>query len=254
MKKIVFILVIIILVNAVSAELACSDRSKVEIDQNEIKLGSAKKINELGIGVALSDDSALGYRAELLIDAQSISLSNESSEINLISGKYSASAPNISSSSAIIKIDSESKTLELKDKAAIKGLVVMYFKFQNNLAEVLIGTKEIYLSSREKLSEKITLGNETYIIELFSASDSNAVVKVSKCETGEISEINQANNTTEAQQNSTNQTIQNNTEIRPENNTLNNTIQNNTLKNPQDNEEGFFQKIINWFKKILRIK
>lgn len=269
MKKEIFVLFLIILLPSltiVSAKIFCSDGSSVQSNQNEIDEYTRKEIN--GLRLALSESTEYNVlqttEVKLILEATLVSLTNEnpSQEIELSTGKYIVNFSNVSSLSSVkISIDGTSKTLIKNKLETIKSLPIILLTAQadspdTQSAEIIIGSQQIFLSSNEELSKKINVTNLTYFIELITASDTNAIIKVSKCKSGEILEekspnkTQEANNTTIFEANNTENT--NNTGVASENKTLNNTNQDETAnqQNQQENP-GFFKKIINWFKKLF---
>ena len=262
-KEAIILLILILVTPIVLGKPTCSDNSSVIWDQKEIKIGESKIINSLGIGLIDSDEVGALSRisANIAIDAKSFSLKNTSSseEIELLKGKYTVSLINVTSNSAGVKIDSELKDIEEGDFGTIKELIVVVIDADDsenaeNAVKLLIGSKQVTLSNNGELSNKISAGNTTYLVELTSASDFQASITVSKCKSGEILlisdnktiELNQTNQTTT---NSTGQvtiTIANET-----NSTITNQTINETVSNSSSVEIGFFRRIINWLKSLL---
>ena len=138
-------------------------------------------------------------------------------------------------------------------------------------ARVIVGAKKISLSNDQNPAEKTIFKNTTYLTELNSASQANAIISVSFCKTGEIiyeSEIKNTTetNTTQQTTNSTNTAVNNS---KTENATLddkqitveeankllnkksNNESDTNTNSSAQEAKSGFFGRIWNWFKGLF---
>lgn len=254
MKKEALALIILVLaISFASARInvTCSDGSKVNFDQDEMDIGLAKTINGLGIGLARTELRVFYKRvtAELLVDARRVELSNKTSsqEIDLLSGKSTVSFTQSSDSKATIKISDESKEIEEKDIVTIKGIIVMLADSKEVIdnetiaVKLIAGSKQMSLSNDLNPAEKAVFGNTTYLVELTSASESNGVVTVSTCKTGEISYENLANKTT------TNQAIASNaTEA------TNTTTNNATINNATTNEENSTQVTVAEIQERLR--
>lgn len=258
MKKEALALIILVLALSFASariNVTCSDGSKVNFDQNEMDIGAAKTINGLGIGLARTELRVFYKRvmAELLVDAKRVELSNKTSseEISLLSGKSTVSFTQSSDSKATIKISDESKEMEEKDIVTIKGIIVMLAESNNVIdnetiaVKLIAGSKQISLSNDLNPAEKATFGNTTYLVELTSASESNGVVTVSTCKTGEISYENLANKTT-----TTNPTTSNATEAT--NTTTNNATINNETTTDENNTESSRQVTVAEIQERLR--
>ena len=288
MKKEAFIfLVIILTIQIVSAKINCSDGGKVIWDQNEVEVGSSRIINGLGVGLTKAAENNViknsnvmrRLMADLILDARRVELSNKSSseEIEISTGKYTVSLDNSSSTTAKIIIEGESKEIEEGDVETIKNLFVMLGDLEESgedapKVKLIVGSKKLSLSSDEKPSEKETFDNRTYLVELISSSEgSNALIKVSTCNTGEIIEIKdapqQTTPTNQTQNNTTlNTTVQSNQtnngnestkqvtveEARERLKKLNETNSSNgTTVEKSDSNYSFFRRVINWFKKLF---
>ncbi len=278
MKKVAFILILIILaLSQVSAKISCSDGSQIIWDQDEIDVGSSKIIDDIGIGVAKAEERVFYKRVsvELIVDARRVDLSNKTSsqDIEIITGKYNIGFTEASEEKAKIKVDGESKEIEEKSIETIKNLIIMLIDSKNIIEQeaivvkLIAGSKQISLSNDQHPSEKVTFGNITYFIELSSASTSNAIIKVSKCKTGEIIEITEIINKTEDNSNALNITSVNETANNRANNTENESTKQVTVAEIRErlgklnetsdgnlSEQGklsLFRRIINWFKGLF---
>lgn len=257
------LMIILIQFQLVTAKIICSDNSTVSTDQEEINLGTSRSINGLGIGVIKTDEINVFRRviADLLIDTARVELSNQtlSQKIELLSGSYTVTLGNVSESTAKITIEGESKEITKDEEETIKGLITLLTKVEisevSTTAKLIIGAKKISLSNDQHPTEKLTFGTKTFIVQLSSASEANALVKVSKCNSGEISEIvtEIPKNQTQENKNQTNQSIINNTQIN--NNTLENNLTNQTQKGTiieqTPKKLSLWRRILNWFKRLF---
>jgi len=275
-KEIIFMLILFILISPVSAKISCSDGSQIIWDQDEIDVGSSKIIDDIGIGVAKAEERVFYRRVsvELIVDARRVDLSNKTSsqDIEIITGKYNIGFTEASEEKAKIKVDGESKEIEEKSIETIKNLIIMLVDSKNIIGQeaivvkLIAGSKQISLSNDQHPSEKITFGNITYFIELSSASTSNAIIKVSKCKTGEIIEITEMINKTEDNSNALNITSVNETANNRANNTENESTKQVTVAeirerlgklnetsdgNASQEKLSFLRRIINWFKRLF---
>ncbi len=274
-KKALILFLAILSISLASAKLNCTDGSQIVWDQDEIDTGSSKIIGEIGIGLARTVESAFYKRvsAELIVDARRVDLSNKTSsqDIEIITGKYNVGFIEASDEKAKIKVDGESKEVEEKSIETIKNLIIMLVDSKNIIEQeaiavkLIAGSKQVSLSSDKHPSEKITFWNVTYFIELSSASASNAIIKVSKCKTGEIIEITEMINKTEDTNQTSNATSANETNYEANNTENESTKQvtvaevrerlrklNETQSNGDTQEKlSFLRRIINWFKALF---
>ncbi|MDO8509179.1 MAG: hypothetical protein Q7S27_05855 [Nanoarchaeota archaeon] len=284
-KEIAIFLIIFISLSLVSAKPICSDGTTPDSSDDELEIGLSKVINGLGIGLTKTEERVFYKKvsADLIIDARRVDLSNSSSsqEIELLTGKYTVKFENSTDTNAQLSIDGESKTLEENEVETIKGLFVMVSNAEvteGGKVRAVVGAKQLTLSNTEKPEEKISFGNKTFVIELNTASTSNALLTVYKCLTGEISILtiqkNETNNETALNQSSQiNQTapVTNNESISENNssggrqvtveeanaiinNKSMNSSNNDTIiesQNPESNNPGFFSRLWNWVKGLF---
>jgi len=194
MKKrglLVFLLVILS-VNVVTASYGCSNGS-ITIKMDTLNIGEVEYIN--GINVGLASSSVIGM-VDLLIDAKSISLTNNSPsvEVGLISGNYDISLINITDDLVTLDVEGDEEEIEEGDVYCIDDLDVYMFNVEGEYpgedakVELLVGIKHLFLHSSNLASINNVEGIE-YLFE-FSSSESYAIIKVGKCEEGDIIEIN----------------------------------------------------------------
>ena len=126
-------------------------------------------------------------------------------------------------------------------------------------AQLIVGSQRIFLSNYDKLSEKITIDNSTYLVELISASDTDTTIMVSKCKSGEILELSKTSNKSNEinKTESTNTTLNQNITAKNSefNLTGNDTRKNETKDNSTEQQEkiGLFRKILNWISGFLKL-
>ena len=234
-KEALLLLIFILTITIASATYECSNSSEMTTDQEEININQRKSVNGLGIAVTYADEvAAIGrITAELLINAQKVLLSNStlSEEVKLLSKDYTVTLINASDSTASIDVEGDTESLEEGETATIEDAKVYLINAADSSGseetELIIATNQLSLDNNENQEKLITIDTE-YLIELFSASDSNAIIIVKKCTSGEFVEIS---DTLPPEINSTNVTITNTTGMNTT--TQNTTITNSTGENNQ---------------------
>ena len=117
---------------------------------------------------------------------------NNSISLELESGTYTVSLINATSDSAKIQIGSSSKILNEKETDTIGDLQVLIVEadLSNGIssAKIIAGKERIKLDSQANPRQILAFGNNKYGVELASASYNFAIISVSKCETGNLSE------------------------------------------------------------------
>jgi hypothetical protein len=237
------IFIFLFLTSTISASYVCPNDS-VKEDLRELNIGKSKNINGLYVGLFKADEiSALNrWSAELFIDAQSIILEDNTSVIyNFSDGSgYAVSMLNSSESNAVIKVESSSKIINGGEADTIGSLEVFVASVSGNYpgtasVNVLLGKKRLSLSNSNGYNEIITYDKKKYAIELYSASDDNAIVKVFRCnnESIGITEIVGVVNETKSVNETDNRTPNNQT---GQNSTDNETGVNATDTTPDSNE------------------
>jgi len=251
-KVLEFIILMVVLtasITSVSASYSCSNGSSISEDMDEIDTGEKQTIGGLGIGLIHAEDTAAFNRftAELMIDAKRVSLDNQtnSEEINLLSGDYNINLVNSTDENAIIKVGSSSKSVNKGESEKIGDLEIFLVSTEAaypNAVTLLAGKKIISLSSDENPSEIVTISNKDYAVELYSASDNSASIRVKKCNSGDITETKDA----PKEDNKTN-TSGNNISLSNNQTRINNqTSTNNTTQQEGNNSEGINRSIINF--------
>jgi hypothetical protein len=259
------LLLVLSIIPVSTAEISCSDGSEVVWDQREINLGSAKSINGLRLGVTKTEELNVIKRltVNLITEGTRVSVSNITDEkVDLSTGTYSVQITNATEDTAVISIEGSSKEVEKEEVKTINSVLVyltstVYTGDDSPKADLLIGVKELSLSNDENPTEEHILKNVTYIIELKSASDAQATLRVNKCKTGDIEEsieeeviVNNTEVTNTTEETNTTASTTNETEEVPSTNTSIN--QGNITTTPQETKEpGFFRKIANWFKNLF---
>jgi len=259
-KRVVFsfLFIALFLMAVVSGKYICSDKSEIITDKKEIMELDRKAVNGIGISVFKAEEfSALGeISAEVIVEAEKVSLSNETpSEIVEISGtEYIVSLVNATDDDAKIKIGGSSETFIAGESGTITGLEVVLVKSDSGLgvgsAEVIVGFKKISLSSEGSLSEIVLIGGKEYLVVLISSSDTDSIIEVSKCKTGnfveEVEEFKVEENKSLEINDTINETLR---ETELQNNETTESIDESEIKKE---EQGFLKRLINWLIKLFR--
>lgn len=256
MKKEAFLfLIIIFLIISVSAYYVCSDKSLVKDDSRKIKIGEAKTINGLLLGLANADESAAVNRmnAELIIDAQLANLTNQSNSasINFTDGKnHNIILVNSTESEANIKIDGNIKLIGEGEIIPAGDLQVCLLSLQGRYpgevnVSIMAGIGKISLSNYDNITKIATVYGKEYLIELSYASNEDAIIKVKRCDNEsakfiEIIDNSSLNKTEEGNNmnstlNETNKTNEDDYSSNQTNSTKNNS---NISQNEQKNKEN----------------
>lgn len=283
-KEALFILMLILAANLISAAVNCSDGSLPVWDEDEIDILSVNKINNLGIALTKTAESAYfqKFSAELIVNSARVILTNKTSseKINLHNINYTVSLSGATETTANIKVDDASKEIEKNEIYLIKDLSVLLTSLENTgdnapIVKLILGINKLTLTN-ENSFEKITITNETFLIELKSASDTNAIVRVYTCNSGLVELIQEQKTITQNQtlNNTINETIMNQTTNETNQNNLDeqnttqvtvaeireklkqlqeaNQTKNETTTNEQEESPGLFTRIINWFKNLFK--
>lgn len=229
MKKWVFLFVLFYAVSFVSSYYACTNNGTVVFDVEGLDEGETKVVNGLVLGLKESRDVPAIKRVDvhLFLDAQSALLTdNSSTEIRFMdSSKSNISLQNLTSSGAAIKIGSTTKTIDDGEIGTIGKLSVAVLSAEgeypgNAEVQVLIGKGQLQLSNVDNPGEVVTANGKKYSVEIFSASNEDATIKVGKCENSSL-------NITEI----ADPVINNTPSLNASNSTLNNSGQNNSNGN-----------------------
>ena len=191
------ILLVLFFMPFISAKAICSDGNSSVSDIKGIDVGEVGTIMSVKIGVINSDEALVfnRYTADVFIDSGKASVSNGTSkEILLNAGNYNVSFVSATDKKAKVKIGSDEGSVELEDYAVIGSLNVYLLSVEGasgddlGNAVVLIGVNKVSFSNDKNPSEILTIGGKKYLVELFSASDSEASFIVSSCGSGEVQE------------------------------------------------------------------
>jgi len=255
------VLAFVVLSSFVSAVYICSDGSQITRDSREIGEFTKKTIDDLGIAVIEAEETPAINRiaAEIFVEAEKVSLSNEtpSENIELAGTEYEVKLINATENMAKISIDGSSQEINEKEVTSLKGLRVVVVEadiqpVDQISAEVIVGVKKLDLSNSGNLSEIVTINGKNYSIELVTASDTSAEIGVSKCETGNIikeqeqinNTVNVTGNVTNINQTEGNGSSQNITNVTSQN--LTNATSNVTSNINEDKEKSSLFKSV-WF-------
>ena len=256
-KEVVTLLVLLLILPITTAEYICSDESEVEWDNKEIEVGSSKAIRGLRLGVIKTEEvGAINLiSADIIIEGTRVTLENNiSEEIILSTGTYKASLRNFTDTTARIIIDGSEKEITIKEIEKIKGVEVALTKIETETVKIIVGTEKVYLSNKDTQTKEYTAENKTYIIELSSASDSQATLKVNTCKTGKIQEVEpqETNNETIINETTTENNQTEEINITEKNETIINETTNTIQTIPeQERDLSIFQKFINWLKNLF---
>src|SRR3989344_300988 len=292
MKKRVFFVFVLILIiaGAEAVKYECTNKTIIQKEIEEITLGTAKFVNDLGVGVEFSREIPATRKvlAEIMLDAKRISLDSSRTKEDLVFFDKSTSVEfiNTSASNATLKVGGASINLEVGDYVETGSFGVKLSKIYLDTQKVdfIIGNKKIYLDNINYPNYKTKFGNNTFLVEIVSASLENAIIEVSKCKNSDIIEIiqnntlNQTSNFT-VQQNLTNNSTQNGTLNNTQGKCLIGNVKNETFcnsngvyENKRANELScgqnyectsnlchkgkcvkryFFDSIIEWFKSLF---
>jgi len=190
------ILLLAVSVNLISALYTCSNGGTFVEEVHEIDMWNRRTINGIGIGLIDADEiPALNkLTVELILDAKKVSLNNQtfSEDITVDGKEYTISLVNSTVSEVKIDIDGSSKTLVEKELNTINGLEVLLVSTESEYPResvILVGKEKVALSIPGNPSVIVKVSEKDYVLELFSASDNDATIKVKKCDKGNLTEI-----------------------------------------------------------------
>lgn len=237
MKKRAFLLLtmMILFINLVSAAYGCSNGT-LEEEINKIDVGEIENTN--GIGVGIIEGERDGLSVDILIDAKSLLLTNETSsiEVKLLSGNYDVELINLTEDSAAIKIEGDTEGIKKGETKKIDDLQVHLtdasgtYPGEDANVRLLVGIDNIFLHYNDLTKIKTINGTE-YLFEFFSSSSTNAIITVKKCEGGDLIEIAETEDNNDAEINQTTNQTQNETDT---NITDGGDIINDTLNDTED--------------------
>lgn len=192
MKRLLLFLMIILFVNVVSASYTCSSGPIVK-EKSVINIGQIDVIN--GVEIALFDSSR-AISADILIDADNVVLTNQSSsvEVELLSGNYDIKLMNLTVDSVGLRVEGDKKEIEKEKVELIGGLQIYVLSLEGKYpesdasAEFFVGVDYLFLHNTDPKTIKTINGTE-YLFELSSSSDEGAIINVEKCESGTLVEV-----------------------------------------------------------------
>ncbi|MEK6945387.1 MAG: hypothetical protein AABW63_01195 [Nanoarchaeota archaeon] len=190
MKKGVYILAIILVLTAsfASASYVCSDGNNLSKSREEIDLWKSRNLNGVYAGLTRGIETPVikQMEARLLLDSRSFTLTDNS----IVEGefvdltKYNVSLVNSTFSYAAIQINSETKAVDVGEIATMGGYKVFLAKSTGDFpgtgsVTVMVGKDELILPNSN--ATIITFNNQKFVLQLFSASQSSAIIDISKC-------------------------------------------------------------------------
>ncbi len=222
MKKGVYIIAIILILTAsfASSSYVCSDGNNLSTSREEIDLWKSNNLNGVYAGLTRGIETPVikQMEARLLLDSKSFTLTDDS----LIEGelvdltKYNVSLVNSTSSFADIKINSETKKINVGEMETIGGYKVFLAKSDGDYpgtasVKVMVGKSELNLPNSN--ATVITFNGKKFVLQLFSASPESAIIDVSKCinESAEITFVADAPAPVQPVANTTNTSVSNQT-------------------------------------------
>ncbi len=191
------VLLILIIINLVSASYECSDNSQIETDQGEINIEDKKSINRLGVGLIKSDETSVFNRfsAELIADAGKFTITDiiNSTEVELKKGTYTVTLLNLTNNIAKIKINSNSGTVEKGYAETVNSMIVYLSDTDGTYPGTatvngMVGVEKVSLTN-DAPAKVVSVNDVDYLLELYSASDTNAIIGVKTCKSGDLIKI-----------------------------------------------------------------
>ncbi len=192
-KEALLILIFIFTITITSAAYTCSSNGTIEEDQGKINIKKVEFINKIGIGVINTNS---GHATDILIDAKSITLTNEtpSIEVKLLSGNYDVDLISITENTVEIKIEGDKEEINKEEIKKVDDLQVYVtdvsgtYPGNNTFVKLIVGIDNLFLHD-DKLTELKTIGGIEYLFEFFSSSSNYAIMVVKKCDSGNLVEI-----------------------------------------------------------------
>lgn len=243
-RLIITFVFIIFIISMISASYKCVDNTDLIEDMGSLKLGEIDRINDITVGLSFTRDvgSKGLMEAEVYIDSKKVSLNDGNATTVKFSddANYSITLLNSSENTVAIKIGSDSKSLNTLDSMTIGGLSVFLINSVGDYpggspnVNILLGKSKLFLSSEKNPDEIIKFNGQEHLIELYAASDNEALITIKKCKNESVKIIQVADqiNSSINNTNQTNDSIINRTVV---NNTTNNTFQNGTANQSQNN-------------------
>ena len=195
MKRGVFFLLLIVLINSSTAYYNCSNGSIIEETKVVLRDGKTKTINVINIDLIGSSVTTI----EFLIDTEKVRLSNTSpsKQVGLGSGVYNISliSINVSENSVRIKVKSSTEKFNKGEIKKVSDLRIYVYDFQgpypgqNFYVNLTAAIDDVILSSKNQTFKKVINGSE-YLFNASSPDRDGATIKVMKCLNGKITLIN----------------------------------------------------------------
>lgn len=193
MKKevILVLMVLVLMVKIVSADYVCKDNTLLTENLADLKFGDKKNTNGLVIGLAGAEYQPVIKRmdAVVLVDAQEFTLTNDTPSLyGQFSDDvaYNISLVNSTYEEAAIKQGSETKTLIENETSVIGGVSVFLLNAEGDYpgepnVQGLVGKSSVNLSNKEEPIKIVEVDKKYYLLEIISASDYDALIKVRRC-------------------------------------------------------------------------
>jgi len=239
------LLVFLFFINLASASYLCSDNTTLTTDTREIDLGDEKTINGLIIGLVEVEERPATNRimARILVDSKlMIVVNNSSAQTGLFTDgtSYSISVVNITGEGINVKVGSTTKLMEIGETGSVDGKFISIINYVGTYpgwfnVSFMVGKNESYLASWEVMGEIFKINSKNYLVSLMSASNNDAIIKVSKCQNASMEIKELASNNSAPLNQSSNETAD-----------INNTsIDNSTIANNTGNVDGNGNESIN---------
>ena len=196
-KRGILLIGLIFFLNFVSASYECST-GVMTSDQDEIKLNGRTSINGVGIGLIDADEvpAIERYYAKMIIDAFRFELTDaeNSTEADMKEGIKTIALIRLADGNANISVDGNSGIIAKGEVMIIDSSQIYLYETDGVYPNGTATTKGIIgksvLETDNKNSTQIIVINEiSYVLELLSASESNALISVKKCKDSNASVI-----------------------------------------------------------------
>jgi len=211
----ILLIVFIMSIDFISATYSCSE-GVVNENLRELEIGDSKNVNGIYLGLSETNEIPAIKRieAKLFIDSVGIVLTDNSTlEVKFMDEEdYNVSLVSSTESQATIRIDGTNVSIDEGGTESDAGFEFFLASAEGDYpgtasVKIIIGKSKLFLSNTDKPAEIVSVEGNKYGISLFSASDNDATIKVSKCsgdaeliwtdeETEEETEINITENDT----------------------------------------------------------
>jgi len=227
--SLIFLAILLSLALVQATEYGCSNNTDISSRVKEIRVGESESIKGIGIGVTYADEAMIVGRmvADIMVDSEKVSLSiGSNTSVKLESGTFSIELINSTGETTTISVDGTSKEIEQDESESINSLIIFLISSTTSEsggeAEIIAGKEELNLDL-ENPSEIVVIEEEEYLVELSSASDNDASIRISTCDNGEIIELEATEEINES--------------VSDTNQTLNETLQDETIHNTTEINE-----------------